>query len=396
VSPSALTPIDLATGIVLGAPSRPSALQGAAPDPAAALEAVVLPALRRGPCFVSFSGGRDSSAVLAFATAVARRHGLPDPLPITNVVEGAEDADESEWQEAVVAHLGLADWVRLRWDDELDAVGPIAQRVLARHGLLWPCNTHFHLPLLEAAAGGSFLTGVGGDELFLATCAEVRRGAAHRRAAMAAFERAPAALRRPVLRRRRPLHLPWLTAEGRRLATATAAAHVAAEPAALAPRLAWARAQRYLGVATDALGRLAADADVAIAHPLLEPRVWSAIGATLGRRRFADRTEGMRALFGDLLPPRVLARTDKAGFDSVFCGPHARAVAAGYAGEGAPPELVDAAALRAHWERGEPRPQSLLLLQAAWLAGRDRLQQRAGGVGEALPDLRPAQVQHGE
>jgi asparagine synthase (glutamine-hydrolysing) len=345
---------------------------------------------------VSFSGGRDSSAVLAFATRVARRHGLPDPIPITNVVDGAEDADESEWQEAVVAHLALADWIRLRWDDELDAVGPVAQRVLERHGLLWPCNTHFHLPMLEAAAGGSFLTGVGGDELFLATCAEIRRGHAARRAMVAAFERAPAALRRPALERRRPLHLPWLSAEGKRRATAAAAAHAAGEPSALSRRLAWARSQRYLGVATDALGRLAADADVALAHPLLEPRVWSAIGAKLGRRRFADRAEGMRALFGDLLPPRVLSRSDKAGFDSVFCGPQAQALAAAYDGAGAPAGLVDATALRTHWERGEPRPQSLLLLQAGWLAGRDRLEQGAGRAGEAVPDLRAAQVQHRE
>ena len=41
-----------------------------------ALEAAVLPALQRPPCLVSFSGGRDSSAVLAVAADVARRHGL--------------------------------------------------------------------------------------------------------------------------------------------------------------------------------------------------------------------------------------------------------------------------------------------------------------------------------
>jgi asparagine synthase (glutamine-hydrolysing) len=387
-----LTPLDRATGIVLGASRRPEPLPAAVPAPAA-LEAVLLPALRRGPCLVSFSGGRDSSAVLATATRVARRHGLDDPVPITNVVDGARDADESEWQEAVVAHLGLADWVRLRWDDELDAVGPVAQRVLRRHGLLWPCNAHFHEPLLARAAGGSLLTGFGGDELFLAMGAEVRPGGRARRAAMAAFERAPAAVRRPVLRRRRPLHLPWLTPLGKRAATAAAAAHVAGEPSALARRLAWARSQRYLAVAADTLARLGADADVRVVHPLLDRGVWAAVGAR--GRRFADRTEGMRILFGDLLPDPVLARTDKAAFDSVFCGPHTRALAATYEGEGAPRELVDPAGLRTHWAHGEPRPQSLLLLQAAWLA-RDGGEQRLGGVGEALPDLRPAQLKHGE
>jgi asparagine synthase (glutamine-hydrolysing) len=249
--------------------------------------------------------------------------------------------------------------------------------------------------MLEAAAGGSLLTGFGGDELFLAMAAEQRRGNGARRAATAAFERAPAALRRPLLTRRRPLHLPWLTPLGKAQATEAAAAHVAGEPAALRPRLAWARAQRYLGVASDALARLAADADVHIAHPLLDGGVWAAVGRR--GRRFADRTEGMRELFADVLPDEVLARSGKAAFDSVFCGARARELAAEYAGEGAPPELVDPQALRAHWARGEPRPQSLLLLQAAWLARRgDGGEQRLDGLGEALPDLRPAQLQHGQ
>ena len=61
-----------------------AALPETAATPRAAFEAAILPGLRRSPCLVSFSGGRDSSAVLATATAVARREGLPLPVPITH------------------------------------------------------------------------------------------------------------------------------------------------------------------------------------------------------------------------------------------------------------------------------------------------------------------------
>src|SRR5690606_42164979 len=56
--------------------------------PRAALEAVIGRALRRPPCYVSFSGGRDSSAVLSVATGVARRGGLADPVPLTGAYTG--------------------------------------------------------------------------------------------------------------------------------------------------------------------------------------------------------------------------------------------------------------------------------------------------------------------
>ena len=134
--------------------------------PLAALERACLPALRRGRCCVSFSGGRDSSIVLAAATRVARREGLALPTPVTNRFPHAGPTDESEWQELVVRHLGLDDWLRIDHTDALDIVGPVARQVLERHGLLWPFNAHFHVPLLEAAEGGALLTGIGGDELF--------------------------------------------------------------------------------------------------------------------------------------------------------------------------------------------------------------------------------------
>ena len=95
----------------------------------------------------------------------ARRHGLPLPIPATYRFPGIEDADESAWQDSVVRHLDLEDWVRVEVTDELDLVGPVAGPLLRRFGPLWPPNSHFGGLLVPHARGGTFVTGVGGDEL---------------------------------------------------------------------------------------------------------------------------------------------------------------------------------------------------------------------------------------
>ncbi|HKH18661.1 MAG TPA: asparagine synthase-related protein [Solirubrobacteraceae bacterium] len=392
-----LSPLELAVGTVLGRASvRPLPPAGA--PPLAALEAELLPALTRAPCVVSFSGGRDSSAVLAVAARVARRNGLPDPVPVTIRVPSAPKADEARWQERVIRHLGLDDWQRLEFTDELDLVGPVARAMLERHGLLWPFNAHFHVPMLEAARGGSLLTGIGGDELF--------RGVSRLRSMTVLTGRArptwgdargllrdlaPAVVRRMWMRRRD--HdgdpLPWLTAQGRRCASAAFAAQAADEPLGLRRRVRRVRAMRYLDVGTGALRLLAADAGCAVAHPLLAPRLWSAIADVAPLQGFRSRSAAMDALFGDLLPQELLARTGKAGFNDVFMREPARAFARGWDGSGVPAELVDAAALRRHWADAAPLAQSFTLLQAAWLASSgERLEQPVGAGGERLPAAR--------
>jgi len=198
--------------------------QACAQSPRQALEAAVLPALQRPPCVISFSGGIDSSVVLALATHVARRDGLPLPVPITNRFPLIEEADEAEWQELVVTHLGIEDWPRLEWHDELDVVGPVASGLLRRHGILAPANSHFHYPLLEQARGGSLLSGFGGDELFACrsrpTAARVllhHRRPHLRELPSIAFALAPRALRARVIAGRRPFHrFTWIRPTQRR------------------------------------------------------------------------------------------------------------------------------------------------------------------------------------
>ncbi|MDA0168632.1 asparagine synthase-related protein [Solirubrobacter taibaiensis] len=357
-----LAPVELATGIVFGLVAEPVPLPAGA-VPAAALEAAVLGAVRGdGPCCVSFSGGRDSSAVLAAATRVARREGRPDPVPLTLRAAHEPHSHESEWQELVVAHLGLDDWMRIEITDELDAVGPYARRVLERHGLLWPFNAHFHLPLLEHAVGGTLLTGIGGDELWSSSRAPVVR---RRRRALAY---APFALRRAVLARREPIDYPWLRPEGVAAARRAAGGERAGEPLTVARRMAWYRGMRATATGTAALDRIAEDVGARIAHPLLDRALWGAVATAAPRAGFARRDESLRLVAGELLPEDVLTRKTKAGFDRVFFGRHARAFVARWSGAGIAETMVDVAALRQHWAGEVPDPHSLTLLQAAWLA----------------------------
>jgi asparagine synthetase B (glutamine-hydrolysing) len=398
-SPLSLSPFELATGMIFGVRA------GALPDPTEggpvqAVEDAIRPALLRPPCVVSFSGGRDSSAVLAVAAALARREGLPLPVPATNVFPAAHETDERLWQERVVRHLRLSDWVRIEHTVELDLLGCYAQRLLRRHGLLWPFNVHFHAPLLEVAAGGSLLTGVGGDELFgavehdRAVALIARRVRPEPRDLLRlGFMFAPPIIRRAVLARRRPLALPWLRVEAQRRLTEVLAAWAADLPRTLAGRLTWVWRSRYLGVLTAALESAAADEDVLLRHPLLAGELWAEVGRVAQPAGFAGRTDGMRRLFGTVLPDEVCSRAGKARFDAAFWTARARAYAASWDGARVPAEWVDQQALAAHWRAAEPLANSFTLLQASWLASAQGVEQPVHGLPGQVPTPRSAQLE---
>jgi asparagine synthase (glutamine-hydrolysing) len=375
-----LSRLEVAAGVVLGTESelrgRPDEPR---PGPREALERAILPELERGRCLVSFSGGRDSSAVLAVATRLAERAGLAQPVPATIRFPGADRAAETAWQERVVGHLGLADWVRLDAGDELDCVGPVAAAALRRHGLLWPPNAHFHVPLLAEAAGGALLTGVGGDDVFGTTrwsrAAAVVGGQARPRprdALTVGLAWAPRSVRRAVLRRRIAVPFPWLRPAAERAVNDALAADASGEPLRWRARFSWRLSLRYVHVGTASLELLAADAGARITHPLADPRFADALARLPRDSRYESRDEAMRTLFPELLPPDLLVRPDKAAFGQVAWGPHSRAFAEAWDGSGLDPELVDPDALRRAWPEAERDGRLLTVLQAAWLvADRD-------------------------
>lgn len=394
-----LSPFEIATGMVFGVADHRSMLPD--PDgsnPLQALDRELLPALLRPPCMVSFSGGRDSSAVLAAAVKLAKREGLPPPIPVTNVFPEVREADEHQWQQHVVRHLGLTEWVRLQHTGELDLLGPYAQRVLQRHGLVWPFNVHFHLPLLDAARGGSILTGIGGDELFGAAQRERtavllagRLRPQPRDILRVGLALSPHCVQRMVLAWRRPITLPWLRLRAQRRLRAKLAAWSADAPRELTRRLAWVRSSRYLEVATAALELTANDNDVLLVHPLLSARLWAQVAQAAMPLGFDGRSEGMRQLFGDLLPDDICTRTSKAFFDEAFWTTQTRDYAQSFDGAGVPDEWVDRAALADHWQEDRPLANSFTLLQAAWLASHQGVEHAFHRVVTRFPATRPAQ-----
>jgi Asparagine synthase len=374
-APYTMRGIELATGLVVGVdgtrvPLRPRRV--APVELPGILEQALVPALQRAPCVVAFSGGRDSAGVLAAATKAARRQGLPLPIPASYRFAGVEDVDESAWQDSVVRHLELEDWVRVEVIDELDLVGPVARPLLRRFGPLWPPNSHFGGLLVPHARGGTFVTGVGGDELFepgghLVAQLLVGRRRLHRRdlrSAVAAL--APRALR--VWRaRRRVAALPWLTPDAA-AAHDRARAHESVQPLWWGRSVTddWWRSRHRL--ATCASIAAACGDDVTVEHPFMDPTFLSAVAGALWRVGFPSRAAAMDLLFGDVLPRAVRQRSSKAAFFGPFVNRHSRAFIRSWDGTGVDETLVNVRTLRACWDESRVDARSYALLQSAWLA----------------------------
>ena len=321
-------------------------------------------------------------------------------MPVTNVFPDAPRSSETDWQERVVEHLGLSDWVRLELQDELDCVGPFVKKILERHGLLWPFNAHFHAPLLEVARGGTLLTGVGGDELLgtsqWARAEAVLSGAARPRPrdiARVGLALAPHRLRRRVLQRRLHDHIrfPWLTDGANDELRHRSADDVAREPRRWVDRWSWWRARRETAIGLRSLELIAADCGARIEHPLTGFGFVSSVAVLADRKRLDDRTSLLVSAFGSILPRPVLERASKAAFGSVFFGPASRSLAECAVERLRDLDTVVPKALHEEWARESPDAHSFLLLQAALLcdipgeSGEPPLQDSCNEPSHSLP-----------
>lgn len=357
--------------------------------PRAALESAVLPALADGTCYVAFSGGRDSSAMLAVATDLARRNGLPDPVPVTELYPGVPESDESQWQEMVVSHLKLREWVRLEFPEGNDLLGVEAQESLRVRGLIWPIALHVKPVVLRQLAGpGSFLTGEGGDEVLgRRRGAQVSRLWRHgvRRIRPRDLRAAGSALAPRPYRRRRELARygtddmqPWLRPHARAHHHRLTAADMASEPLTTPRSLEWLLSRRVSAMASHNYATLATEHGLTLHEPLLDPLFVRTLARTIGTWGYPSRTDAMRELFGDLLPDAVVARRTKAYFNRAFMGEETRAFAESWDGTGLDPEVVDLEVLRDEWLSEFPSAISTPLLHAAWLAATPQHQGHPG------------------
>lgn len=355
-------------------PARPPA---GLPHPREVLESLLRDALAAGPVVVTFSGGRDSSALLGLALHVARRDGLPEPSALTfRYPESDLGAQESTWQDAVAEHVGLTRWDRLLVRDEFDLLGPLGEALLDQVGhVTFPQSLASEAYTGFASRGGTLVTGSMGDWAFgprrMTVLRTMARGRGWRRAATRRYlleVAAPRPLRRRVIADG-VADLDWLQPAGRDALRR----QVAATPL---PPLRWDRDlltlhrqrfavlwQRTQGAFTEAFGGRRAE-------PFADPRFLESLAAWGGARGIASRNAAMRALFADVLPEALLGRTSKAYFNASRFGPATRAFVSGWHGAGVDTALVDVEALQAEWSSATPHAGTLALLQQAWLARR--------------------------
>lgn len=364
-APPGLSELDIALGHPAGAAPFPT---GAAADPAAALRNAVRPALLREPCVIAFSGGRDSSVLLAVAADVAAREGLAPPIALTFRYPGDPAADESPWQEAVIRHLGVDTWVRRDVGDELDLIGPLAEPVLrARRSPVYPAALGNTMLLASHAPGGSLVTGNAGDEVLGGHRLATLRAVARRRGrgmtgqdwAQFALCAAPAFARRGVARR--SVAMPWLRPDLRRMVWRD----VADRPLRWETSVRTALATRAFSVGLRTRREAASAYDCRLVDPFADPSFVASYAAA----RPMTRAAGTRLVAGGLLPDAVLARRDKARFNASRFGARSREFARNWDSRGVDDSLVDPVALRAAWLADEPPASTAMLLQQAWLAG---------------------------
>lgn len=368
-----MDPLEIAGGWVNGYDPVPLPA-GPHPEPRRVLDRILLAHLRRSPCLVAFSGGRDSSVLLAAAVGLARREGLPLPVPVTLSYPDAAGADESAWQQSVLSYLGLTERIVLTVHDEHDPLGPVGTPVLRRHGLVWPPNFTPTYRMLNQARGGVLLTGEGGDETFgLKRITPLTRILSGRGRAPAAIYRDTARMLAPIALRRRAAmrdryRRPWLRPAAEELLARRDADDLTAY-SLHAARNTWQLATRRCArIGYETMRVLAAEIDTEYVQAFAEPDLVASVAAAGGRWGWTGRTATMRGLFGELLPREVLERRTKALFVNAVFRRYTREFARTWDGTGIDTDLVDPDALRANWLSESPHAPTMSLLQQAWLA----------------------------
>ncbi len=337
---------------------------------------------------MSFSGGCDSSLVLSAATVACRQNAHDDPIPITYRFSAAPDTDEHEYQQAMVDHLELGQWIVLDIDDA-DLVGPGATALLGEYGPSWPASMFATAAALRDIAPGLLLTGEGGDDVLgwrrLSPASDAARAVVRNHRVpppplirAAAVDVMPRALRNRGARVAiDSAYAPdWLEPELRDRLVATAAELEAAEPRSTTRWLNYHLRLPWVWQATNNLQALHARLGFRWEAPLLSPAFLGALDGSTRWWEYRGRTALLRRHFAELLPGEIVERTSKASFGNVQFGPHTHEFAQAWDGTGCP-DGVDAERLREHWLSDDPHIGTAMLLHHAWLAANPPRAERA-------------------
>jgi asparagine synthase (glutamine-hydrolysing) len=372
-NPARLTPLDVATGRMLGEEARePLPRLGRRTSLDGALFSVMEPALASGRCLVAFSGGRESSWILAVATAGAREHGYPDPVPVTFRFAGGATTHATVLQEQVVSHLGLEDWEHVEIGDEFEMLGSYARRALAEAGVLFPANLFVFLPLLARARGGWLLAGGGLTDFLLywrwAGLADVfarRRRPRRRDARDLADAVLPWRAQGTLPASRRAATMPWLREDAARAFDALAVRRATDVPLSFEAALREQRTHRcHLGTERS-LNALATASGARLSMPLRDDRFMAAFASVGGRHGFGNRSSIMERVVGHLLPENLGRSSDGNHPNRVFYGDASRAFVERWSGNGLDTGVVDPGRLRSLWASGTFPWQATVLFQLA-------------------------------
>jgi hypothetical protein len=374
------TDLDLSVGWLFGNEPRPELPElDPGTNPRLELEKVLLEHLSRGPVGVTFSGGRNTGTILAVAQRVARKHGLPDPVPLSLSFGVPETSRDEEAQAAAIEALGLSGtWQRIDMRNRAELLGAQAREGLERNGLLFPASAFWVRPMAErlkevAGAGEpTLLAGHGEAELHsywpygpLHQVLARKRRPGRRELRLLARAAVPHTVRtRRERRRYRSRSVPWL-----RPGVIDRLAELS-EPVAWLRwdrTLTFLRARRCESATQRGYEQIVRHTGVRVAFPRLDDRYLGALIRCGGAGGFGTREELTERLFGDVLPPVLKERTDKIAYGKVFFGPETCAFGERWSGGGLPEELVDPGVLRRLWSSERYDWRTAALLQAAWL-----------------------------
>jgi asparagine synthetase B (glutamine-hydrolysing) len=374
VNPAGLTELEVASGIVVGRGTGHSFDADRRLDPIAVLRSLCRLALTKEPCVVAFSGGRDSSVLLAVLVDVAREEGLAEPIAVTARWDQDEASDERIWQEQVIRAIGIRDWQVIRPGTDLDLLGAEATWALDKLNLLWPAPAYAFLPMIRIAAGGVLITGEGGDEAFGLwpfghLWSTLRNRHLPIQSELQAFALAccPRPLRRRIWQRRVSAYQEWLRPDAFEEVSRMLANDEADDPLRWDRYQVVSRCRRAVDLSVRTFQGISGLHGTEFVGPFLDEKFLSALAAWGGPLGKGDRTTVMTRLFADLLAGPILSRTSKASFGGVFWGPRSRKFAEDWQGSGINTELIDPEVLRREWLKPVPVFGAALPLHAAWL-----------------------------